>query len=167
MILYRVQRDRNDPLRCSVFRDNRILHRQQSEFRVRAVRSAGRATGARLHRAVLLELGADGHVLPVQAAGQGLRRRARAPRDHRRAGQMFPDAQGQDKLNRPTTADPREARGRGSAYSRIARAKTFRYKSVIYIHSYRSFFPIFFFFLKSLFYKYFSFFLSPRSEYTL
>jgi len=65
---------------------------------VRPVRFAGRSVGARLHCAVLLELGADRHVLPVQATGQGVRRRTCASRDRCRAGEMFPHAQGQIKL---------------------------------------------------------------------
>lgn len=84
---------------CFRDRDLRILRGQQPELGVRAVRSAGRSAGARLYRAMFLELGADGHVLPVQATDQGMRRRlAGASRDYRRARQMFPDAQRQNKL---------------------------------------------------------------------
>lgn len=79
---------------------------------MRPVRSAGRSARARFHRAVFLELGADRHVLSVQAAGQRMRRRPCAPRDHRRAGQMFPNAQGQNKLTRQRAGEP----GRGAIF---------------------------------------------------
>lgn len=85
-----------------ICRDYGILYGQQPEFSVRAVRSVGRSAGARLHRVVFLELGADRHVLPVQAIGQGVRRRPGASRDRCRAREMFPHAQGQDKLTGST-----------------------------------------------------------------
>lgn len=95
---------------CRSRRNHGILHGQQPELGVRAVRAVGRSAGARLHRAVLPQSGADGHVLPVQAAAEGLRRRTGAPRHRRRAGQMFPDAQGPNKL-RPSPDDRRDRGG--------------------------------------------------------
>jgi hypothetical protein len=83
---------------CTIFRDHGILHGQQPEFSVCEVRLAGRSASARLHRAVFPKFGADRHVLPVQATGQGLRRRCGSSRDRCRAGEMFPHAQGQNKL---------------------------------------------------------------------
>lgn len=65
---------------------------------MRAVWSAGRTSRPCFDRVVLLELGAHRHVLPVQATSQRMRRRPSTPRDHRSAGQMFPDAQGQNQL---------------------------------------------------------------------
>lgn len=83
---------------CTIFRNHRILHGQQPEFSVREVWLAGRSAGARLYRSVFSELGAHRHVLPVQATGQGVRRWSCSSRDRGRAGEMFPHAQGQNKL---------------------------------------------------------------------